>query len=62
MSDEKDKLDPEEPDAKDSGLEEIEVEEAWYDAPSLESDKGFDIVMEIEREENWPPPPPRKKV
>jgi hypothetical protein len=62
MSDEEDKPDPEDPDAEDSGLEEIEVEEAWHDAPSLEPDKGFDIVMEIEREENWPPPPPRKKI
>jgi hypothetical protein len=60
MPEEIDKSNPEDSDAEDSGLEEIEVEvqEAWHEPP----DKGFDIVMEIEREENWPPPPPRKKV
>ena len=61
MSDEKDKLDPEYPDAGDSDSQEIEaeVQEAWHDAPA--PDKGAEIVMEIEREESWPPPPPRDR-
>jgi hypothetical protein len=55
MSEEKDKSGPEDSDLEDSVLE--EVEEGSYGAPPDED--GFEIVMEIERAENWPPPPDR---